>query len=52
MMNYEKFIARHGEYGVQAIVERIERYDGVKANDNLTLEQRWNALMQSTGKAA
>lgn len=51
MLNFESFVARHGEFGVQAIVERIERYEEVEAATSASLEERWNALMEegSTG---
>lgn len=47
MLHYEDYIARHGEFGVQAIVERLERYEGVGHNIYSSLEERWNSLMQS-----
>jgi len=47
MPDYTKFLMRHGEYGIQDLVERIERYEGIRFNDNMTLEDRWNALMRS-----
>lgn len=47
MMNFEKFILRHGEFGVQALVEQIERRDGIyNISTELPLEDRWNAVMQ------
>lgn len=54
MLNFEIFVSRHGEYGAQALIERIERYEGIHANDNapLPLEDRWNALMQRTSDRA
>lgn len=49
MINFDKYVARHGEFGVQAIIERIERYEGIRASIDapLPLEERWNALMRS-----
>lgn len=44
MLDFQSYINRHGEFGVQAIVERIERYEGIRASA-LSLEDRWNALM-------
>jgi hypothetical protein len=46
MIDFEKYVARHGEFGVQAIVENIERKEGIRYTDVIPLEQRWNALMQ------
>ena len=48
MLDFEMYVARHGEFGVQAIVETIERKEGIRYADVLPLEQRWNALMQKT----
>jgi hypothetical protein len=46
MLNFEKLVARHGEIGVQAIIERIERTDGVSARGAVSLEERWQAVMK------
>ncbi len=46
MLDFDRYVARHGEFGVQAIVETIERKEGIRHADVLPLEQRWNALMQ------
>jgi hypothetical protein len=46
MMEYDKFMARHGEHGMQAIIERLERYEGIRANILLSLEERWAFLMR------
>jgi hypothetical protein len=43
--NFENFVARHGEFGVQAIIERIERYEGLASARGTSLEDRWNVLM-------
>jgi hypothetical protein len=45
MPNFETYLARHGEFGVQAIVERLERYEGICSCVAISLEDRWNALM-------
>ncbi len=45
MLDFDTYIARHGEHGVQAIVERIERVEGLGSRVLLPLEARWNALM-------
>ena len=52
MPDYTEFMMRHGEYGVQAIVERIERLEGVPSNTDVPLEDRWHALMQAERQAA
>ena len=45
MLNFETYVARHGEFGVQAIIERLERYEGIRSCGTVPLEDRWNALM-------
>lgn len=45
MLDLNKYIARHGEFGVQAIIERWERYEGIHANTNAPLEVRWAAFV-------
>jgi hypothetical protein len=45
MLNFETYVARHGEFGVQAIIERWERYEGIRANINTPLEARWAAFI-------
>jgi hypothetical protein len=47
MPNYKEFMMRHGEHGVQILVEQIERAEGVIARQQISLEQRWTALMQN-----
>ena len=48
MTNFETYLARHGEFAIQAIIERLERDDGVTAQEAASLEERWNALMQES----
>ncbi len=52
MPNYNEFMMRHGEFGIQAIIERIERQEGVVVSSDRPLEERWEALMQDQRKAA
>lgn len=47
MLDFDKYVARHGEHGVQAIIERLERYEGIKASISSSLEDRWNLLMKT-----
>jgi len=47
MLDFNTYIARHGEHGVQAIVERIERVEGIRSRVLLPLETRWNVLMNA-----
>ena len=46
MLDFDTYVARHGEFGVQAIVETIERKEGIRHAEVITLELRWNALMK------
>jgi hypothetical protein len=39
MLDFEKYVTRHGESWVQSVIEQIERADGIRG--------RWNALMNS-----
>jgi hypothetical protein len=47
MLDFDSYVARHGEFGVQAIVETIERKEGIRYAEVLPLEERWNVLMQN-----
>jgi hypothetical protein len=46
MPNFDSFVARHSEFGVQALVERIERYEGIRPIYGASLEERWNVVMK------
>jgi hypothetical protein len=48
MVDFENFVARHGVFGVQAIIERIERDEGICSRDYTSLEERWNSLMHAS----
>jgi len=50
MPDFESFLARHGEFGVQAIVECVEQQEGIRAS-GLSLEERWNALLRMEAPA-
>ncbi|MFA5957777.1 hypothetical protein [Hyphomicrobium sp.] len=45
MDTYEHFVHRHGEAGVQAVVEEIERQTGIILTVGRSLEDRWNTFM-------
>ncbi|MFA4993979.1 MAG: hypothetical protein WC521_01585 [Bdellovibrionales bacterium] len=45
MPDYHDFMMRHGEFGVQDLIERMERYQGIVANTNIPLEKRWASLL-------
>ena len=44
MLDFNKYVDRHGEFWVQGIIEQIERVEGICATANVTLEYRWQAL--------
>ena len=46
MLDFNKYLMRHGEFWVQALIEHLERYEGIRSNPVIALEDRWNALMQ------
>ena len=54
MVNFELFVARHGEIAAQAVVENLERFEGVRHDyDNtLPLEARWERLMPVPARMA
>ena len=45
MHDFHTYVVRHGEFGVQAIVERWERYEGIHAGIDASLEERWNGFI-------
>jgi hypothetical protein len=47
MLEFETFLSRYGEVTAQAIVENLERFEGVRGNAALSLEERWHFLMQA-----
>jgi hypothetical protein len=44
MPDFDKFMLRHGEPATQALIETMERHNGVRGRDRLPLDVRWNAL--------
>jgi hypothetical protein len=48
MLHFEHFVARHGEIAAQAIIENLERFEGIRATCAQSLEERWARLMQNT----
>jgi hypothetical protein len=46
MLDFDTYVDRHGEGWVQALIERLERYEGITANIYLSLEERWDSLMR------
>ncbi len=52
MLEFDIFIARHGEVAAQALIENIERFEGVRSNSFVPLEQRWQVLMSQPSNQA
>ena len=51
MIDFERFVARHGEIAAQAILENLERFEGLRPNRDMPLEQRWQRLMPGNADA-
>lgn len=43
--DFEKFVGRHGEPATQALLEKLERYEGIRTDISASLEQRWQNVM-------
>jgi hypothetical protein len=52
MLNFEHIVSRHGEIVVQALIEDIERREGIRNARPLPLEDRWRVLMSLEQRAA
>jgi len=50
MLDYKQYLARHGEHGIQAIIEQVERCEGVRGNTTIPLEERWMRVMQDNAQ--
>lgn len=48
MEKYETFMSRHGEQGVQAILENWERFCGIAYKHPVALEKRWEVFIRET----
>jgi len=46
MPDYHKYLMRYGENGVQALLEMIERNEGIRYEAPLPLELRWHKVME------
>ena len=44
-LDFLRFVSRHGEAATQAILETLERYEGVRPRVCVPLEERWDWLM-------
>lgn len=48
MEKFETVVGRHGETGVQAILDNWERFAGVQYMMPVSLEKRWTNFMHAT----
>ncbi len=48
MEKFETVLSKHGENGIQAILENWERYTGTRHSVTISLEQRWDHFMNQT----
>jgi len=46
MIDFNKYLMRHGESWIQDIIERIERSEDIRPQAGQSLEQRWATVMQ------
>ncbi|MGE0109165.1 MAG: hypothetical protein AB7S81_05290 [Bdellovibrionales bacterium] len=46
--DFNVFVSRHGEVGMQALLENWERYQGIPANHLMPLEARWDRFIKLT----
>ncbi len=46
MPSFDQYVARHGECGALDIIEKIERFEGIRSNTGISLEERWDMVMQ------
>ncbi len=45
-LDFMRFVSRHGEAATQAILETLERNEGIRSRTCWPLEERWNLAMQ------
>lgn len=45
MLHFDQFVERHGEIVAQALLENLERFEGVRSNTTIPLKQRWEHLV-------
>jgi len=51
MEKFETIVDRHGETGVQAILENWERFANVRHSVPVSLRARWNYFIRATDTA-
>jgi len=48
MEKFETYMMKHGEHGVQSLLEVWERHNGVKHDISVSLEKRWDLFLNAT----
>ena len=48
MEQFETILMRHGEHGVQSILENWERFSGIRYEEPQSLVTRWNRFIAAT----
>lgn len=46
MLDFDKYLMRYGEFGVQYLIEQMERAHSIATNTKIPLEQRWATIME------
>lgn len=52
MIEFEKLLMKHGEHGIQAILENWERFSGIRYQEPVSLERRWEIFLRTTDPAS
>jgi len=52
MPSFRELEKKFGEIAAQAILENLERFEGIRGCTSIPLEQRWMALMSEEQMAA
>jgi len=52
IIQFDAFVAKHGEVGAQALVENWEQYRGIRHTAPLPLEHRWEMFINATAEPA
>ena len=51
-IDFEDYVKRHGEHGVQALIEGYEKREGILCRNGVPLEERWKTLIRGQVPAA
>lgn len=48
MDQFETLLMKHGEHGVQSLLENWERFSGTRYDEPMTLARRWQIFITAT----